>query len=270
LTSVYGDRIDGVIGYSFFSRYVVYIDYDSSKIFLYSKGRFKYPRGGFLLRPSLVKLPVESARLQDAANLLARFYFDTGAGLCLLLSSDFVSDSNLLNSKKTQLNTQAEGLGGKASMKVTTLREFKLGPYKFHHVPTYIYDDVYNITSYPYLGGLIGNDILRRFNTILNYNHRDIYLIPNSHYRDPFDYSYTGLGIYWVDGLVRVGDVMKGSPAEKAGFKVDDVIIAVNTNISNNIQAYKNLMQNVGEKVKIIIRRGNSLEELSMRVISIL
>src|SRR5882724_771849 len=29
LSSVYGDRIDGIIGYSFFSRYIVKIDYDS-------------------------------------------------------------------------------------------------------------------------------------------------------------------------------------------------------------------------------------------------
>ena len=31
LSSVYGDRIDGIIGYSFFSRYIVKIDYDSIK-----------------------------------------------------------------------------------------------------------------------------------------------------------------------------------------------------------------------------------------------
>jgi hypothetical protein len=270
LSSVYGDRIDGIIGYSFFSRYIVFIDYDNSIIHVYSKGRFKYPKGGYLLRPMFVNLPVQSARLQDAADLLARFYFDTGAGLCLLLSSDFVADSSVLDPRKTLLITQAEGLGGKTTMKLTTIKEFRLGPYKFRHVPTYIFDDQYNVTSYPYLGGLIGDDILRRFNIYLNYGRRDIYLIPNSHFRDPFDYSYTGLGIYWNEGIISVGDVMKGSPAEKAGFKVDDIILAVGTNASNNIQAYKNILQNVGEKVRIIVRRGNSLEELSLRVKSIL
>src|SRR5271170_5368187 len=32
LTSVYGDKIDGIIGYSFFSRYIVQINYDSMQI----------------------------------------------------------------------------------------------------------------------------------------------------------------------------------------------------------------------------------------------
>ena len=57
-------------------------------------------------------------------------------------------------------------------MHVTVIKEVKLGPYRFRSVPTYVFDDVYNVTSYPHLCGLVGNDILRRFNTILNYDKR--------------------------------------------------------------------------------------------------
>ena len=103
----------------------------------------------------------------------------------------------------------------------------------------------------------------------MNYDRRDFYLIPNSHYRDPFDYSYTGLGLYWVDGQIIVGDVMKGSPAEKAGFKVDDVIIALNSNFSLNLQTYKNMLQNIGDRIKVIVRRKSGLTELSLKVKSI-
>lgn len=270
LSSVYGEKVDGIIGFSFFSRYIVKIDYDSSMIYVYSRGSFKYPKGGHLLRPIMNSIPIQTARLTDAVPINSRFYFDTGAGLCLLLSSDFVTDSALLNSKKKPVLTQAEGLGGKASMRLTTIKEVRLGPYHFRKVPTYIFDDDYNVTSYPYLGGLLGNDILRRFNVILNYDHRDIYLLPNSHYHDSFDYSYTGLGLYWIDGEVRVGDVMKDSPAEKAGFKVDDIILGVDNNFSKNIQAYKNVLQNTGEKVRVVVNRNGALEQLSLKVKSIL
>ncbi|HMH35220.1 MAG TPA: aspartyl protease family protein [Puia sp.] len=270
LSSVYGDKIDGIIGYSFFSRYIVKIDYDSSKVFIYSKGYMKYPKGGYLLKPTFNGLPIQSLRMKDAGDVVSRFYFDTGAGLCLLLSSDFVSDSSLLNSKKVLVPTQAEGLGGKANMNLTSLKELRLGPYKFKNVPTYVFDDEYNVTSYPSLGGLIGNDILRRFNVFLNYERREIYLVPNTHYRDPFDYSYTGLGLYWIDNDIRIGDVMKDSPAEKAGFKEQDVVIAVGNNFSKNLQAYKNLLQNVGDRVKIIVKRPEGLVQLTLRIKSIL
>ena len=270
LTSAYGEQIDGIIGFSFLSRYIIKIDYDSSKIHVYSKGPMKYPRGGFLLRPILSTLPIQIAKIHDEADVTSRFYFDTGAGLCLLLSSDFVEDSALLSKKKKPVLTQGEGLGGKMEMKLTTIRDFKLGPYRFRKIPTYIFDDAYNVTAYPYLGGLIGNDILRRFNVILNYDRRDIYLQPNSHFRDPFDYSYTGLGIYKIDGEVRAIDIMKGSPAEKAGFQPGDIIMAMNNNFSKSVQVYKNMMQNVGDKVKVLVLRQEGPVILTLKVRSIL
>ncbi len=113
LTSVYGEHIDGIIGYSFLMRYIVKINYDSGRISVYSKGSMKYPRGGYLLRPQLLNIPIQAGRLKEEEDVLARFYFDTGAGLNLLLSSDFVSDSLLFGHKKKMWNTQAEGLGGK-------------------------------------------------------------------------------------------------------------------------------------------------------------
>ncbi|HEY4874354.1 MAG TPA: aspartyl protease family protein [Puia sp.] len=270
LTSVYGEKIDGIIGYSFLSRYIVKINYDSSIIEVYTNGTIKYPKGGFLLRPIFAGLPVQGARVKDAVEIFSRFYFDTGAGLCLLLSSDFVSDSALFDAKKKKpVYTEAEGLGGKIIMQLTTVKDFRLGPYHFRNVPAYVFDDIYNVTSYPSLGGLIGNDLLRRFNVVLNYERREIHLTPNSHYNDQFDYSYTGLGIYWVDGAIRVVDIMKGSPAEKAGFKEDDIVVSVGTNFSNNIQVYKSLLQNIGEKVTVIVKRSTGLQELTLKVKSI-
>jgi predicted aspartyl protease len=271
LSSVYGDRIDGIIGYSFFSRYIVKIDYDSSQMYVYTRGNIKYPRGGFLLKPALVNIPVQGASLRDLRALDARFYFDTGAGLCVLLNADFIRDSAILNTEKKPLATQAQGMGGKANMQITTMKELKLGPYRFRNIPVYIFDDDYNVTSYPYLAGLIGNDVLRRFNLILNYEKKILYLIPNSHFRDPFDYSYTGLGLYWVEGEIRVGDVMKDSPAEKAGFKLDDVVIGVNDNMSQNLQLYKSMLQNTGDRIKVLVNRPDSgMVELSLKVKSIL
>lgn len=270
LTSVYGERIDGIIGYSFFNRYIVKINYDSLLIHVYSKGSMKYPKGGYLLKPLLVNLLIQSARVTDQHDRTARFYFDTGAGLCLLLSSDFVQDSTLFSAKRKRVITQVEGLGGKKQMELTTVKNFRLGPYKFRRVPAYIFEDEFNVTSYPYLGGLIGNDLLRRFNVILNYEKRDVYITPNSHYRDLFDYSYTGLNFYLVNNEIVITEVMKNSPAEKAGFKADDVIMAVNNNFSKNIQVYKTALQNPGEKLKILIYRNGQPLLLTLKVKSII
>lgn len=257
LSSVYGVKIDGIIGFTFLRRYVVRIDYDNLKLEIYQPGSIKYPKGGYLLTPQFSSLPMQDATLKDEKSVFAKFIFDTGAGLCFLLSQDFMEDSSFLSKKRKYYSTQAEGLGGKKIMNLTVLKEIDIGPFKFKKVPVYIFDDAYNVTSYPMLGGLIGNDLLRRFNVILNYPEQKIHLKPNNHFFDTFDYSYTGLGIYNINGEVKVVDVIAGSPGEKAGFKPDDIIFSINNNVTKNIQVFKSALQNAGSKVKVLVLRNN-------------
>ena len=224
LTSVYGIKIDGIIGYNFFSRYIIKVDFDSTNIKVYEHGSIRYPSGGYLLHPLFTALPIQQLRIKDARTVFDNFYIDTGAGLSFLLNKDFVDDSAFILKSRVPVPVEAQGLGGKKIMMITIIKEVKIGPFSFRRVPTHILDDEFNVTSYPYLGGLIGNDILRRFNIIFNYPKREIHLLPNSHFRDPFDYSYTGMSIYYIDGKIIIDDIIKGSPAIKAGFKKGDDI----------------------------------------------
>jgi len=269
LTSVYGEQIDGIIGYSLLSRYIVKINYDSLKLDICSKGTLRYPKGGFLFRPILSTLPVQFARIKDETLHNARFLHDIGAGVCLMLSQDFVDDSSLLQKKRKLWPKDGEGIGGKINMNLTIIKELKLGPYRFRNIPTYIFEDTYNVTSYPYLGGLIGNDILRRFNVIFNYAKRDIHMVPNSHFREPFDYSYSGIELYFIEGQIKIGTVAKGSPAELAGIKEDDALIAVNNDFSQNFNKYKTALLAPNSKVKLIVRRNGELIQAEMKVKSI-
>ncbi|WP_291915774.1 aspartyl protease family protein [Chitinophaga sp.] len=275
ISQVYGIQVDGIMGFSLLSRFIVTIDYDTEEILIYSKGKFTYPRGGQLLKPSLTQIPLISAPLRTSLRTINnRYYFDTGAGMCLLLSSQFVNDSSVLQGKrrrtKKMIQTEAQGLGGKMSMSLTTLNEFRIGNYSFRNVPTYIFDDQTNVTAYPFLGGMIGNDLLRRFNITLNYSKKEIYMIPNSHFRDMFDYSYTGLIIYLINGRVEVTDIIKGSPAEKAGFRKGDILMAVNNNLGPNLQLFRELLKNIGTKAVCLISRDNDLIIKKLPIKSIL
>ena len=271
LSYSYGIHIDGIIGYSLLSRYIVQINYDSQLVNIFSNGDFIYPRGGHILSPVFTSLPIETIQLKESRKFINRFYFDTGAGLNFLLSESYVNDSLVLrNKKKKPVFTQAEGLGGKMTMRLTTIKEVKLGPYRFRSVPTLIFNDEYNVTSYPYLGGLIGNDLLRRFNTTINYNRHEIHIIPNTRYYDLFDYVYSGLSIYLIDEKVEVDDVVETSPAAIAGFKKGDIIMSVNNDFSNNLQSYKNIIQSSNQRIRFLVLRDGKPEILTMKTIRII
>lgn len=269
LTSVYGEKIDGVIGYSFLSKYIIDLDFDSTLLQVYSPGTIKYPSGGTTLHPVFTSLPIQWMKIKDARKMDYNFYFDTGAGLCFLMSEQFAKDSGILMSRRKPVVTQAEGIGGRLQMRLTVIKQLRLGPYTFFNVPTYLYSDSFNVTSYPFVGGLVGNDLLRRFNLTLNYPNHEIHLSPNSHFKDPFDYVYTGMGIYFEKGKIMVEDVIKDSPADKAGIMIGDVIFSVNKNFSNNIMVYKNLLQVANERIKIIVFRDGKPLEITLRTSTI-
>jgi hypothetical protein len=270
LASVYGERIDGIIGFAVLNRYILKINYDSSMVEFWTKGSLKYPRGGYLLKPTIGTLPIQPMRIKDARSVNARFLYDMGAGINLMLSTDFVKDSSFLGRKRKLYAKEAEGLGGKIDMNMTVIKEMKLGPYRFRDVPIYVFQDSFNITSYPSLAGILGSDILRRFNIILNYQKRDFHLTPNSHFNDRFDYSYSGIELYYKNGDVIIGDVAAGSPAEKAGIHEGDVLVALNNNFTQTLQQMKVVLQNSGEKVDMIVRRNNELQKFTFKVKSIL
>lgn len=270
LTTVYGEQIDGIIGYSLLSRYIIKLNYDSLKMEICSNGTLRYPRGGYLIKPYINTLPVHPARIRDERSINTRFLHDVGAGVCLMLSKEFTDDSAFLRKKRKLYPKEGEGVGGSIIMNMTVVKEVKLGPYRFRNVPAYIFNDDYNVTSYPYLAGLIGNDLLRRFNVIFNYQKRDIHIIPNSHFREPFDYSYSGVELYFLDGRIEIGSIAKDSPGEDAGLQVGDIVVSVNNNFSQNFNQYKTILQAPGEKLKMIVRRNGELIQVNMKVRSIL
>lgn len=133
-----------------------------------------------------------------------------------------------------------------------------------------VFEDEFNVTSYPYLGGLIGNQLLKRFNLIINYQQREIHLKPNSFYREPFEYSYSGMELYYMNGHIVIGSIVEGSPAAVAGLEEGDIVIAVDNNANQNFTQYKKALTSAKKRIQLIIRRGEELVEIQVKLMSLL
>jgi hypothetical protein len=266
LTANYGFPIHGVIGYTFLSRFIMYVNYDNLMIEVWRPGEIKYPKKGALLPITVNKLPVFEAQVNDHRQVTKTFIFDTGADLCFLLPHQFVNDSNLISDSKKRIPVQAQGLGGNCEMDFTVVDELKLGPYNFKKVPSYIFKDKFNIARYPANGGVIGNALLHHFNLIINYSAGEIHLSPNSFFKDPFEYTYTGFTINENKGRVTVGEVVKGSPAEKAGLMVGDVVMGINNDFSNDLNRYTDIICSSRKHVKMSILRRNQFKTVIVSV----
>ncbi len=266
---VYGIKIDGIIGYSFFNKYVVKINYDTRLIECYAPANFAYPKRGYFLPTKLYRYPVNTAILQEEFIVSSNSIFDIGAGLNYLVSSKLINDVNLFSPGKKYFKTQVEGLGGKKLIDITVLKKMNLGKFRFRNVPVHIFDDEFDILNYPSLGGIIGSDLLRRFNMIINYAEEKIHLTPNSHFRDPFDYHYSGISFYVVDGMVTIVDIVPNSPGALFGFKEDDVIIAINGKLVTDLKFLKDNLELKRLRHELSVIRNNQFLSLPIKLINI-
>ncbi len=110
---------------------------------------------------------------------------------------------------------------------------------------------------------------MRRFNMVYNYGMHEIHLLPNSRFKEAFDYVYTGLALYFERGRIVVEDVIPGSPGELAGIKAGDIVLAVANNFSNNIMLYKTLLQVPNEKIKIVLMRDEKPMIATLKTVTI-
>ena len=269
LTSIYGVRIDGVIGYALLSRYIVSIDYEKQYVEWFAPGPYSYPRKGTLLRPSINKLPAHPFLIQELQAKSYPLLIDIGAGLNMLFSERFAKEAGVLDPTRKSWVTSGEGIGGQIELRLTLLKSLRIGPYRFKKIPITIFDDSYNVTNYPHWAGLIGNDLLRRFNTVLNYPAAEIHLKPNRFFYDEFDYAYIGMELYLIDGLIKVGFVASNSPAQEAGLEVGDEIVAVNKILSGKLDAYKAELAHAVKKVSIIYKRNGKIENTIVKSVRI-
>ena len=269
LTSIYGVRINGVIGYALLSRYIVSIDYEKQYVEWFAPGPYSYPRKGTLLRPSINKLPAHPFLIQELQAKSYPLLIDIGAGLNMLFSERFAKEAGVLDPTRKSWVTSGEGIGGQIELRLTLLKSLRIGPYRFKKIPITIFDDSYNVTNYPHWAGLIGNDLLRRFNTVLNYPAAEIHLKPNRFFYDEFDYAYIGMELYLIDGLIKVGFVASNSPAQEAGLEVGDEIVAVNKILSGKLDAYKAELAHAVKKVSIIYKRNGKIENTIVKSVRI-
>jgi C-terminal processing protease CtpA/Prc len=86
---------------------------------------------------------------------------------------------------------------------------------------------------------------------------------------DPLDglAGFVGIMVQTVDDEVAVGGTFKGSPAEKAGIKTNDVVLKVNGAEVADLQATVNSVRKAkpGEKIELLVRRGKEEKTLTAK-----
>lgn len=221
-----GIPVNGILGYSFFMHNVVEINYQKKIVtihrerdFLAKKKIKKYLKHPISIINQKPYIDVETKIDSDTLDL--RLLIDIGLGDGLWLFEDQrIKSGNVFFEDVLGRGLSGEIIGKKSRIKTIKVANFKL-------------DEA--LVSYPYKmylprigliegrNGSIGGEILSRFDIIIDYKEKYIYLKKNSRFRKPFNYNMSGIEIEH-NGIEYVQETLKMETSSNYGEQQGEVI----------------------------------------------
>ncbi len=262
-------RMAGVIGYDVISRFVVTIDYDDSVLVLHDPASWKY-EGREKPLPMVMNGTVPALTGTFEGTEEGLFRLDVGSSSTVDVHGPFAKRHELLGRMKRPIEIQGVGFGGTFSSQLGRLGSMSLGPYEWDDPIVSISGATTGAFASEDFAGNIGNRILERFRVTLDYERRHVYLEPGARYSDRDHLTRAGVMFARRGGIVTIEDVLHGSPADRAGLRAGDEVIAVQgREIANwDLPQLQALLDDgpIGEKVTVIVRRESRGRTVRVRL----
>jgi hypothetical protein len=267
-SSQLGIPVHGIIGYEFFKDYLVEINYQRKKIFVY-KDRIYFPINKLKrfdeipISLELDKPYITAFATFNSTEIKTKILVDTGGSDALWL---FENKKNIQSPPKFFNDFLGTGFSGEIHGKRSRIDKFKMGKQEII-LPTISFPDTLSLQHVNMVqgrNGSVGSEILKRFDLLFDYANAKMYVRKNTTFNDPFNYNMSGIeiqhnGVQWIKEeielktkfvnsevsvaqveptnvkyqfvlkpLYEVTSVRPDSPGAIAGVKKGDVITKIN------------------------------------------
>jgi len=168
---------DGILGASFFRRFVVELNPGSHTMTLHEPTQFQYAGKGEIISLEFPKdTPVVEATVHFAnrPSVQARFEIDSGCDGALCLGHDFVEANRLDEAADSSRKDARQGVGGSVNTRHAQLHQFQLGKMTLDNLAANCFLEGSPVDDG--LAGHIGMGVLRRFKVIFDYSRKRMIL----------------------------------------------------------------------------------------------
>jgi len=178
VTTLTSTGMDGRFGYTLFEGKIVEINYDNNLLIIHSKlpkGLKGYIKSKLEFIHSFVC--AKGAFEINDKKYAGDFLFDTGSDQAIILDSSWASEQNFPTDLKVLKTSELhDPRGATYKTRVVLAPAFKINDFAVENIPTLILGSR-NPVGFPV--NYFGNDFLKRFNIILDFQNDCLYLKPN-------------------------------------------------------------------------------------------
>ena len=235
-----GQQLDGILGFGFFSRFVVEFDYAAQHVRLFAPETYVAPLKAVAIpiifrgKSPLVEIVVESSAGESVKTLVE---IDTGSFESLGLKGAFLDANRLVPPNAPKRPLFGLAIGGETKGYRTRLAAATLGPFRLARPLTSATTSSDGGSAD--VAGVIGGEALNRFTVIVDYSRKQLLLVPNREFDRPSEY-FDFLGVQIVAGgehfnQFQVKAVMPDSPASDAALQAGDEIVAIDDQPTTNM-----------------------------------
>jgi len=259
-------EFDGVIGYDFINQFVVEIDYPGKLINLYKPQTYVYSGHGKIVPLQLAetRTPLVFARItvEGGRSIASRLEVDTGGDSAFVINSPFVKKNQLLKALSRKVSGSGVGAGGESKRVVGRFKNVQLGLFTIINPILNLSQDTEGGRASEEYDGIVGGEVLRRFNLILDYSRKRMILEPNAEFIQPYEVGMTGFDFESAEDNCKdykIESVEPVSPARDAGLEPGDIITAIDGRSMSEIpsEEIEQMFKQVGRELTLTIKRGS-------------
>jgi predicted aspartyl protease len=176
-----GREIDGLIGYDFFARFTVGIDFRARALTIWEPSAFRAPKGIVSVPITFAgRLPVIDVLMvqSDRATWPVKLMVDTGASQGIILRYPFANEHGLLDPAGQKETTAPSLASGQLRLLEVPIEQVKLAAWTFDRPPVLAHAEPRGSGAYTATDGLIGNTLLSRFTLFVDYPRNRLLLQP--------------------------------------------------------------------------------------------
>ncbi|MEO6148976.1 MAG: aspartyl protease family protein [Mucilaginibacter sp.] len=232
LSNFVGLPVHGLLGYEFFNKLAVQIDFSDSTLTVCRPENLRLLKGGTRIPISIEeKKPYIQAKITmpDGTSAMNKLVIDLGAGHPVSLEN--VIKEKGLPQKFIAANLGV-GLNGPIHGFISRIKALEIGNIKLKEPLASFPDGTNTFTQLSVKrDGNLGTGILKRLKIIFNYSENAIYIKKAKGFNQPFEHDMSGLEYYGTGNdhkHVIISRVEPGSPGYDIGLEKNDEIVSIN------------------------------------------